>query len=264
MELSESFNEHDNEDGGVNDEEEGSQPEQSHTNNNSKCFSIIQSKKFWAPPLLSACRLCPSMDLVILGMQTPADASSTTSLWLHRTVSWQRLSTLTEFEDDTDTTSSTTTASTAAAAVSTSATSSDTDQQKNGVNHVAWSPDGRKFALARPNGTVLLYHVEAMVSSGSSSMSGETASQQGLLCVIPVSPPGSVLLGLTWVHGGRHHPQWNLTSAEEEAEISWGYVRVSLFLFVFLWYSGFVKLEFHSFDVFYTGREMASPTHLNF
>ena len=198
MEFSESMDERDTEEENV-DEGEGSLQQQS-TSKNNKCFSTIQTKKFLAPPLLTACRLCPSMDLVILGMQTPADASSAASLWLHRTVSWQRLSTLTEFEDDNDTTS-------------------DAEHNNNeGVNHVAWSPDGRKFALALPNGNIVLYHVEAMVSSGR-SMAGDAGSQ-GLLCVVPVSQES--ILGLTWAHGGRQHPSWNLSEAEQEAEISWG------------------------------------------
>lgn len=156
-----------------------------------KCFSIVQTKKFWAPLLAPTCRLCPSMDLVILGMQTPTDPNSTASLWLHRTVSWQRLSTLTNFDGD----------------------------EEERVTHVAWSPDGRKFALALPSGNVVLYHVEAMVSSVP-SMSGGDASSQGLLCVVPVAKEG--ILGLTWAVG-RSHPSWNLTDAEIEEEISWNY-----------------------------------------
>ena len=204
MEFSESMDERNTEEEAVDEEEESLQ-QQSISNNTKKCFSVIQTKKFLAPPLLTACRLCPSMDLVILGMQTPVDASSAASLWLHRTVSWQRLATLTEFEDDTTTANNN--------------NDINAEAEKEGVNHVAWSPDGRKFALALPNGNVVLYHVEAMVSSGSSSMTGD-AGLQGLLCVVPVSQES--ILGLTWAHGGRQHPSWNLSEAEQEAEISWG------------------------------------------
>ena len=153
-------------------------------------FSVVQTKKFWAPLLAPTCRLCPSMDLVVLGMQTPSDSNSAASLWIHRTVSWQRLSNLTNFDGE------------------------DTEE---GVTHVAWSPDGRKFALALPSGNVVLYQVEAMVSSIPSMSGGEPASQ-GLLCIVPVGKEG--ILGLTWAVG-RSHPSWNLTEAEQEEEISW-------------------------------------------
>ena len=174
--------------------EETPQQQPTTTTSAAKYFSIVQTKKFWAPPLATACRLCPSMDLVILGMQTPSsDPPSAAALWLHRTVSWQRLSTLTDFDGN------------------------DTEE---GATHVAWSPDGRKFALALASGDVVLYHVEAMVSSNASSMSGEPGSQ-GLLCVVPVAAKEGIV-GLTWVHVGRHHPRWNLTDAEQEEEVSWG------------------------------------------
>jgi Anaphase-promoting complex subunit 4 WD40 domain len=158
-----------------------------------KFFSVVQTKKFWAPLLAPTCRLCPSMDLVVLGMQTPsAEPASAASLWLHRTVSWQRLSTLTNFDGEDDT-------------------------EDLGVTHFAWSPDGRKFALALPNGNVVLYQVEAMVSS-IPSMDGGDSSSNGLLCAVPVGKEG--FLGLTWATG-RSHPSWKWTDAEQEEEVSW-------------------------------------------
>ncbi|CAB9499003.1 expressed unknown protein [Seminavis robusta] len=169
--------------------------EEEDNNDQAKCFSQVQSKRFWAPLLPSTCRLCPSMDLVVLGMQ-PANSESVltaASLWLHRTVSWQRLSTLTNNFDG-----------------------QDTDDQ--GVSHVEWSSDGRTFALALTNGTVVLYQVEAMVSS-TSSMSGESASP-GLLCAVPVAKEG--IVGLKWAVG-RSHPGWKLSLAEEEEAVSWSY-----------------------------------------
>jgi Anaphase-promoting complex subunit 4 WD40 domain len=165
-----------------------------------KCFSPIQSKKFWAPLLWTTCKLCPSMDLVVLGMQptTPSSDSvvSAASLWLHRTVSWQRLSTLTDFDG--------------------------LDTEGLGVTHVEWSSDGRKFALALTSGDVALYQVEAMVSS-TSAMLGE-ATSPGLLSVVPVATEG--VLGLKWAVG-RSHPGWKLTLAEEEEAVSWRYVQMS-------------------------------------
>mgnify|MGYP005844846495 CR=1 FL=1 len=181
-----------------------------------KCFSVVQTKKFWSPLLAPAFRLCPSMDLIILGMQAAPPAENTTtvsqsslpfasSLWVHRTVSWQRLATLTNnFDGNED-----------------SSEQQHQYQQEDGhqgVTHVAWSPDGRNFALALRNGNVALYHVEAMVSSPSSM--SEQADANGLLCVIPtVAQKG--IVGLTWAHVGRSHPRWHLTSAEEEEMVTW-------------------------------------------
>ena len=177
-----------------------------------KCFSLIQSKKFWSHLLTTTCKLCPSMDLVILGMQQqqqqqqqqqttlPSTDSlllggiSATSLWLHRTVTWQRLATLTNFNGQDDT-------------------------EGLGVTHVEWSSDGRNFALALTNGDMTLYQVEAMVSS-TSSMSGESTSP-GLLCVLSVAREG--ILGLKWAVE-RSHPRWNLSVAEQEEALSWRYV----------------------------------------
>jgi hypothetical protein len=182
-----------------------------------KCFSIIQTKKFWAPLLNPTCKLCPSMDLVVLGMQTPSEPASASSLWLHRTVSWQRLSTLTNF---------------------------DAKDSEEGVTHFAWSPDGRKFAVAMTTGDVVLYQVEVMVSSPS-SMPGEAGSQ-GLLCVMPVAEEG--IVGLTWMHVGRNHPSWHLSDAEQEEEVSWRCVQ-DYMLSVFLSFQARLILSFFEIDI---------------
>jgi len=214
------------------DDDEGSyQP--STTDVAQQCFSVIQSKKFPTPPLLSACKLCPSMDLVVLGMQKPTDPFTAASLRIHRTVSWQRLATLTEFEDVEN---DKTTIGAAIAAAAATLAAADDSPTKSGACHVAWSPDGRKFAIALPSGNVCLYHVEAMVSSSGGMMGGGggggggssgDAISQGHLCSIPVARQG--IVGLTWAHVGRHHPRWNLTVAEQERDISWGFVSTCSF-----------------------------------
>jgi len=179
--------------------EEGSATGEDAESIPANCFSNIQTKKFWSPLLASTCRLCPSMDLIVLGMQTQSDPSHASSLSLHRTVSWQKLSTLTNFGGG----------------------SNDTDEC-TGVTHVAWSPDGRNFAVSLPHGDVVLYHVEAMVSSVPSMSGDSSAGEQGLICVVPVAKAG--IVGLAWAHVGRKHPSWHFNDAEEEEELSWRFV----------------------------------------
>jgi Anaphase-promoting complex subunit 4 WD40 domain len=183
--------------------EDPTEEEAQGSDDEAKCFTPIQNKKFWAPLLGTTCKLCPSMDLLVMGMQPTATPSSSNdlvqvgaaaSLWLHRTVSWQRLSTVTNFDGQ--------------------------DTEGLGVTHVEWSSDGRIFALALTSGDVALYQVEAMVSS-TSSMSGESTSP-GLICVVPVVATQGIL-GLKWAVG-RTHPGWKLSLAEEEEAVSWRYV----------------------------------------
>lgn len=182
-----------------------------------ECFTSIQTRKFWAPLLPQACRLCPSMDLVVLGLQTPTNTSTASSLWLHRTVSWQKLISLTNIETSSSTTST-----------SLQEEGDNNNSNNEGqVNAIAWSPDGRFLAIALSDGNVALYHVEAMVSP-TSSMTTEEPSSQGLVCKLSVvenknDNNSSNIVGLMWTHVGTNHPYWNLSHAQEEAEVSWKY-----------------------------------------
>ena len=89
-----------------------------------QCFSVIQNRKLPSPLVPSVCSLCPSMDLIVLAVGD--------TLWIHRTVSWQRLATLKQ--DDCE------------------------------VHSVCWAPDGRSLAVALSNGTIALHNVEALSS----------------------------------------------------------------------------------------------------
>lgn len=143
-----------------------------------ECFAPVQSRKFRSPVISPGCRLCPSMDIVVV--TTPS------SLFLHRTVSWQKLASL-------------------------SAADFDNEQ----VNHVAWSPDGRAMAIALSNGTIVLHHIEGMSSSASSSMEANTASH-----TIDDLEHDAIVV-LTWAHVGRPHTNWRLSNDEFEIEESW-------------------------------------------
>jgi hypothetical protein len=213
-----------------------------------QCFSSIQSRKLWGPSCPNTCRLCPSMDLAVLGIQMPPTSSSTTnetatatttttttasmatatppttndddnvaavasSLWIHRTVSWQRLATL-SFE------------------------------KHEGISRVTWSPDGRHLALASLD-RVLLYQVESLSnqtgSYGSSSSGVETTPNHTLNVLskdVGVEKGhhhhhhhASRILGLTWAHVGRPHPTaWKLSDDQVEDQISWRYECIYMIL----------------------------------
>ena len=91
-----------------------------------QCFSPIQNRKLASPSGPSACKLCPSMDLLVLAVGD--------TLWIHRTVSWQRLATWKQDDEDCL------------------------------VRSVCWAPDGRSLAVALTNDTIALHHVEALSS----------------------------------------------------------------------------------------------------
>jgi hypothetical protein len=89
-----------------------------------KCFSPIQNRKLPPPSTASICSLCPSMDLIVICRGD--------TLWIHRTVSWQRLATF--------------------------------QQDDVNISSVCWAPDGKSLAVAFSDGTIALHHVEALSS----------------------------------------------------------------------------------------------------
>jgi hypothetical protein len=147
-----------------------------------KCFTSIQSRRVWSPVVTNTCSLCPSMDLMVFGLQQQQQAGSdnktaadnehgserassmenpvvqpaTSTLWLHRTVTWQKLSTLAP-------------AATAASAdESLSLPSSSMGETDEALVATTWRPDGRILATASKH-RVTLYNVED-VSPPSGSM----------------------------------------------------------------------------------------------
>ena len=89
-----------------------------------KCFSLIQNRKLPPPSTASICSLCPSMDLIVICRGD--------TLWIHRTVSWQRLATF--------------------------------QQDDVNISSVCWAPDGKSLAVAFSDGTIALQHVETLSS----------------------------------------------------------------------------------------------------
>lgn len=85
-------------------------------------FTPIHSRRFWSPTFVE-CRLCPSMDLMVLGVPVPTSDSrthhtATNQLCIHRTVSGQKLATLLA------------------------------PTEGPLITHAAWRPDGRLLACA--------------------------------------------------------------------------------------------------------------------
>jgi hypothetical protein len=168
------------------------------------CFSSIQSRKFWAPLCHEVCQLCPSMDLVVLGLEGnnnhgQAVAASSSTLWIHRAISWQKLATL-PFHD-------------------------------NPATRCVWSPDGRQLAVACGGGAnnnhqktkvqVQLFGVESL--SNPPATMGATSTTPNHILEFESSE--QEIVGLSWAHVGQPHPTaWTLTEEEREAQVSWRYV----------------------------------------
>ncbi len=157
-----------------------------------QCFTSIQSRKLLGN--LESFLLCPSMDLVVY-----ETSSSRHQQQMYRTVSWQKVATITnEVEDD--------------------------------VQAVTcWSPSGRWIAVARDK-TVSLYGVELLANPpGGAGFSNEaTEAQHSWTVDYPIKD-------LFWAHVGRSHPTaWRTCEDEREAELSWRYVDVLEITFTFL------------------------------
>jgi WD40 repeat protein len=170
------------------------------------CFSSMQSRKFWAPPCSEVCQLCPSMDLVVLGLEgnhtntntnnngqaEAAAAAAASTLWIHRAISWQKLATL-PFHD-------------------------------NPATRCVWSPDGRQLAVACANNQVQLFGVESLSNPPATMGAASTTPNHVLEFQWPEQQQQQIV-GLSWAHVGRPHPTaWTLTEEEREAQVSWRYV----------------------------------------
>jgi hypothetical protein len=146
-----------------------------------QCFTSIQSRKLMGS--LESCQLCPSMDLVVYGTSTASQQTS-----LYRTVSWQKVASITVPTSEQDFSSKT-----------------------------CWSPNGRWIAVATGDSQVSLYGVEPLANppGGGSFGSSSTEAQHFWNLSHPI-------VGFSWAHVGRPHPTaWKSSEAELEEEISW-------------------------------------------
>lgn len=146
-------------------------------NSKKQCFTSIQSRKILGD--LESCQLCPSMDLILYGTSTTKQQN------LYRTVSWQKVASITSPSESPPCTS--------------------------------WSPNGRWIAMACDS-EVSLYGVEPLANppggfAATTSPASEAQHKWTVSCPI---------VGLSWMHVGRPHPTaWDLTDEEREEEISW-------------------------------------------
>jgi hypothetical protein len=167
-------------------------------------FTLLQEGRRLPKPLEDTekfCALCPSMDLIALGLGRVDCSSSGSSpskneicavetIHVHRTVSWQKLLTLGPSELTASTAGSPTALAldnvfmdapaptrdshggigilatkfdVAAAADDNGADpgGDNNDNDNDGATCVTWSPDGRAMAVGMANGRVHLYHVES-------------------------------------------------------------------------------------------------------
>lgn len=164
-----------------------------------KCFTNIQQRRFWAP--LSTLRLCPSMDLIVHGLQSKQPASAqqaptpaaTAALHIHRTLNWQKIAVVASAPDGPALTSETPIASAGASA----------------AHHADWRPDGRFLAVATAN-AVSLYSLEGLLKAAGTQdphSVGDAATGMVHTCSFPVHS-ASTITSLTWLHVGCGHPSW--------------------------------------------------------
>ena len=156
-----------------------------------QCFTSIQSRKLLGG--MESCQLCPSMDLIVFG-SSPSQQS------LYRTVSWQKVATINQ-----DTASSSLKKDEPSKADPTTKTTT------------CWSPDGRWIVVANDT-KISLYGVEPLANppgGASFNNNGPTEAQLSWDVQSPV-------IGLSWVHVGRHHPTaWKPSTDEVEDEVYW-------------------------------------------
>ena len=147
-----------------------------------QCFIILQSRNL-AKPLPSVgnlSALCPSMDLIALGLGSAASknkdehgatVTAVENVHIHRTVSWQRLLVLgpselsgstviaphVDFDDLTSVNDKLDNNGTQKR----QDRASDNSIDLKGATCIAWSADGRALAIGLANGRVLLYQIES-------------------------------------------------------------------------------------------------------
>ena len=206
----------------------------------SQSFSLLQSRKFLflgnkstadvvdveeskRGALRRLAKLCPSMDLIIV-----QSTNSSSTLVIYRTLSWQKVANIALSESLGDATEG-----------GGGAGGPGSNGQGNAPLSYCWSPNGQCVAVALES-SVFLYGVESLVTaSGAGSGGGTTGGSTNATWTIDLlreqkghpsrssnnnrndNTPADIL-GLHWVHVGKHHPTAVIPSAaEEEQEVSW-------------------------------------------
>jgi len=199
-------------------------------------FSLLQSRKFLVPTskdddihetkrniLRRVAKLCPSMDLILVKSTNPS--SSSPSLVIYRSLSWQKVADITLPESLGDGTS-----------IEGIGGSNSDDTRKHSLSY-CWSPNGQCIAVA-VEASVSLYGVESLVTASGAGGAGGTGSGSSnatwTIALQQQQATGSNdkchddeavdVLALHWVHVGKNHPiAASPSAAEDEREVSWRY-----------------------------------------
>lgn len=161
-------------------------------------------RRFWAPLIPTACKLCPSMDLMVVGLEGG-------SLVLYRTIKAQKLATINLFETTGD--------------------SEEIQLQDQTVLHSCFRPDGRVLAVCLSS-RILLYPIENLLASeGNGQLESRldgTESSGSAVVSLPLHDncvdASLSVSGLDWAHYGNPHPAWRKTEEDEESTVYWKYV----------------------------------------
>lgn len=155
-------------------------------------FTLLHTRRLLSSNTL---RLCPSMDLLFV--LSSSSTSTTSTFTLYRSVTFQKLVTLTTATECT---------------------------------HAAWSPDGRWLACADNTGNLVLHNVEAILAL-SSPVVVTCMTRNDSEAIIPQQQFLSLdfaaqtkLKALLWKHRGNPHPAW---SKEDDWEVP--YFQPSLY-----------------------------------
>ncbi|GAX10537.1 hypothetical protein FisN_40Lh004 [Fistulifera solaris] len=182
-----------------------------NNNNNppSTPFTLLQTRRFASSSTIL--RLCPSMDLLFVW--------SVASLTLYRSVTFQKLVTITT----NDTATNEDTSSTMALA--------------------AWRPDGRWLACVSHSGHVVLQDLEVILSASSPVVMISMQPRDDTMPQLPFtsfafpsssssSSSTTQLRVLVWYHVGKAHVLWSKHEDDDEEEwlYSWGNSEESLYL----------------------------------
>lgn len=195
-----------------------------------QCFLSVHSRRFASHLDQSTVQLCPSMDLVTLSFKQPTQSEpkpgSATPLWLHRSLTFQKLATCANDDDEDE--------ATAAAMEGNASSSSPNTGTTSCIHATAWRPDGRWMAMVDAKARLTLLNVEALVKEANLSSSAVFSASSSSLASFPPSTIYKVAMAgnairlqmassarvyaLSWVHVGKWHPSLIQRDQDEDEE----------------------------------------------
>ncbi|GKY94109.1 hypothetical protein MPSEU_000377200 [Mayamaea pseudoterrestris] len=175
------------------------------------CFTALPpSRRFWAPLVPCACQLCPSMDIMVVGLEGG-------TLILHRTIMAQNIATISMSE----------------MASNADGVGSTTQPPQHSQLFACFRPDGRILAVCTST-RMTIYTLEGVLANKNVSQYDATDDGTESPCIFSfampaddghVIPTDSGINGLHWAHCGNHHPSWEIPQDEENATLYWTYAK---------------------------------------